>query len=58
MDVAWPAVEPGLLSFLQRIFVTPLRLDAAFDGEIDCEEGYSQPFLTWLMRRGGMPLQF
>ena len=38
MDVAWPAVEPGLLSFLQRIFVTPLRLDAAFDGEIDCEE--------------------
>ena len=39
MDVAWPAVEPGLLSFLQRVFVTPLRLDAAaFDGEIDCEE--------------------
>ena len=35
MSVEWPAVEPGILSFLQRVYVTPLRLDAAFDGDED-----------------------
>ena len=34
----WPAVEPGLLGHLQSIFVTPLRLDAAFDSEAECNE--------------------
>lgn len=33
----WPAVEPGLLAWCQRTFGTPLRLDAAFDTEGDCE---------------------
>ena len=33
MNLPWPAVEPGISAFLQRTFLTPLRLDAAFDDE-------------------------
>ena len=44
MDVSWPAVEPGVLSFLQRTFHSPLRLDAAFDGDADCAELLAEGF--------------
>eukprot|EP00435_Cladocopium_sp_Y103_P019079 s72_g4.t1 len=37
-EPGWPGVDPGVLSHLQRIYVTPVRLDAAFDDEHDCEE--------------------
>ena len=36
MDDPWPPVEDGLRAHLQRVYVTPLRLDAAFDTEQDC----------------------
>ena len=29
----WPNLDEGILSHLQRVFVTPLRLDAAFDND-------------------------
>ena len=29
----WPPLEDGLRAHLQRVYVTPLRLDAAFDTE-------------------------
>ena len=32
-----PDIDPGVLAFLQKAFVTPVRLDAAFDSETDCE---------------------
>ena len=36
MGDAWPPVEDGIRAHLQRIYVTPLRLDAAFDTEEEC----------------------
>ena len=36
--VEWPAVDPGIAAYLQRLFQSPLQLDAAFDGEAECEE--------------------
>eukprot|EP00435_Cladocopium_sp_Y103_P053229 s367_g17.t1 len=36
--VSWPGVEPGVLSHLQKLFHSPLQLDAAFDNEDECEE--------------------
>ena len=44
MDIPWPAVEPGVLNFLRRTFVTPLRLDAAFEDETGCGELLSLGF--------------
>ena len=38
MDVEWPRVDDGVLSFLQRVFMSPWRLDAAFDDEDGCQE--------------------
>ena len=29
----WPNLDEGILAHLQRVFVTPLRLDAAFDND-------------------------
>eukprot|EP00435_Cladocopium_sp_Y103_P028140 s256_g7.t1 len=39
-----PAIDEGILGHLQRVSVTPLRLDAAFDTEDDCEELISASF--------------
>ena len=36
MAATWPPVEDGIRAHLQRVYITPLRLDAAFDTE---EEG-------------------
>ena len=36
MAATWPPVEDGIRAHLQRVYITPLRLDAAFDPE---EEG-------------------
>eukprot|EP00435_Cladocopium_sp_Y103_P039265 s1608_g10.t1 len=36
MDELWPPLEDGLLAHLKRTFVTPLRLDAAFDNDEEC----------------------
>ena len=44
MNVEWPAVEPGILSFLQSTFRTPLRLDAAFDGNEDGSDLLAEAF--------------
>ena len=33
MEEWWPNLNEGILSHLQRVFVTPLRLDAAFDND-------------------------
>lgn len=32
----WPVLEPSVLSFIRRHFVSPLHLQAAFDDEQDC----------------------
>ena len=32
----WPSVDEGVLARLQRVFETPLKLDAAFDTDEDC----------------------
>ena len=37
-DAGWPAIEAGILAFFVKLFVTPVRLDAAFDCEDDCKE--------------------
>eukprot|EP00435_Cladocopium_sp_Y103_P048179 s357_g14.t1 len=42
--LSWPDVEAGILSHLQRIFVTPSRLDAAFDDEDGCDSLISCSF--------------
>ena len=44
MNDWWPAVEPGILGHLQRIFVTPLRLDAAFDSDEECLQMLTEEF--------------
>jgi hypothetical protein len=36
MAVLWPPVEDGIRAHLQRVYITPLRLDAAFDTEEEC----------------------
>ena len=36
MGDAWPPVEDGIRAHLQRVYVTPLRLDAAFDTDEEC----------------------
>ena len=36
MDDWWPAVNEAVLAHLQRVYVTPLRLEAAFDNEEEC----------------------
>jgi hypothetical protein len=42
--VEWPAIDPGVLAFLQRLFVTPLRLEASFDSERECGDLISEGF--------------
>ena len=37
-ELEWPPVEVGLQCSLQRVFCTPLRLDAAFDDEQQCND--------------------
>lgn len=34
----WPAIDAGILAHFERLFVTPVRLDAAFDCEEDCND--------------------
>ena len=36
MGDTWPPVEDGIRAHLQRVYVTPLRLDAAFDTDEEC----------------------
>ena len=36
--VDWPAVDPGIVAHLQKLFQTPLCLEASFDNELECEE--------------------
>eukprot|EP00435_Cladocopium_sp_Y103_P020863 s2122_g5.t1 len=38
MDDQWPPLDEGILAHIQRVFVTPLRLEAAFDTDDDCVE--------------------
>ena len=42
--VEWPAIDPGVLAFLQRLFVTPLRLEASLDSEQECGDLISEGF--------------
>ena len=34
----WPAIDAGILAHFEKLFVTPVRLDAAFDCEDDCND--------------------
>ena len=34
----WPAIDAGILAHFEKLFVTPVRLDAAFDCEEDCND--------------------
>ena len=36
MDEWWPRLDEGVLAHLQRVFQTPLKLDAAFDNDEEC----------------------
>ena len=36
MDDWWPRLDEGVLAHLQRVFQTPLKLDAAFDNDEEC----------------------
>ena len=36
MDGWWPALDEGMVATLQRVYSTPLRLDAAFDNDEEC----------------------
>ena len=36
MDEWWPKLDEGVLAHLQRVFQTPLKLDAAFDNDEEC----------------------
>ena len=36
--VDWPAVDPGVVAHLQKLFQTPLCSEASFDNEFECEE--------------------
>lgn len=36
MSALWPPVEDGIRAHLERVYITPLRLDAAFDTEEEC----------------------
>eukprot|EP00435_Cladocopium_sp_Y103_P022461 s3398_g5.t1 len=38
MGDAWPPVEDGLRAHLQRVYISPFRLDAAFDTDEECLE--------------------
>ena len=40
----WPGVSDGILGHLKRVYVTPLRLDAAFDNDEECSELLSSEF--------------
>ena len=44
MDIQWPAVEPGVLSFLQLTFRNPVLLEAAFDDHEDCDSLIADAF--------------
>ena len=44
MEVEWPGVGEGILGFLQRVYITPWRLDAAFDDNEGCLEMLSSEF--------------
>ena len=38
MDDWWPGVSDGILGHLKCMYLTPLRLDAAFDNDEECSE--------------------
>ena len=52
--VDWPAVDPGVVAHLQKLFQTPLCLEASFDNETQCEELIVEGFLTSLMNLSWM----
>ena len=35
MDVSWPSIVEDVLAVLQKLFKTPLHLEAAFDSDND-----------------------
>ena len=44
MDDWWPGVSDGILGHLKCMYLTPLRLDAAFDNDEECSELLSSEF--------------
>lgn len=38
MDVQWPLLDPALIAYFERVFVTPFQLQAAFDDSESCVE--------------------
>eukprot|EP00435_Cladocopium_sp_Y103_P067642 s272_g30.t1 len=44
MDELWPPLEDGLLAHLKRTYVTPLRLEAAFDNDEECLDMLTSEF--------------